>query len=625
MIINSIRAENLLRYSSLSIDLAEQGLIAVSGQNESGKSSIGETVCFALFGRTFSIPPEDIGRVVKWGEPQCAVTLVFSVEDKQYVLSRYLDRDGSHSAKLVASDNPQEPLARGIQGVSDALFKLLGFEYGEFVESFYLAQREITTPHPHSHAIKIMAGVAPLEKVIHTLRDEIRERQDLLSEIRTEWDSVDKDLQQLGIHDGYLPQLEDTHHQMSGQLDQVDQLIDGVNTGMDTCTANTEEIHRLDGDRRRTSLLRFVVVLAAVAMAGLWVLLGFAAGLPLAEQARAALAEYVPRWNESRVMWIAYLAAGLGLLWLLLWGRIAGLRRRIQGLREEIVQLADVLGEVRKVDIETVDESGAGDAEAIVTRLSGQEEQAVSHRPNQGEFELIRGALEAGEVNPELAAEYCDRELAWLGGVKDRLRAELGDLGAEIDEEKARVQEASNLADVLNGLTDKKEEVEEHIEDRKYGLELLDGAIAYSSNKFNRDVRTLAGRLLPMFTDGRYEHLQIDDDLGVKVFSSDKRDFMNLDEISSGTQRQIMLALRLALSKQLLSRTVKGGQFVFLDEPFAFFDEERTCLAMQALANVGDNISQVWIVAQDFPENCDVRFDTTINCQRGKDTLEVAG
>ena len=222
-----------------------------------------------------------------------------------------------------------------------------------------------------------------------------------------------------------------------------------------------------------------------------------------------------------------------------------------------------------------------------------------------------------------MASEYCERELSWLGHVAERLTAQIADLDEEIGEEQSRLQEALNLSEVLSGLTDKREDIERRIEDRRRGLELLAGAIAHLSNNFNRDVKELVGKMLPLFTDGRYEHLQIDSGLRVRVFSNDKRDFMDLEEISSGTQRQIMLALRLALSKKLLSRTVKGKQFAFLDEPFAFFDQERTRRALHALADLGDDISQVWIVAQDFPENCEVTFDTRIDCDRNSDTLVV--
>ena len=48
---------------------------------------------------------------------------------------------------------------------------MTGFDYEEFVESFYLAQRELTTPHPRSHALMAMAGRAPLARI----RGEVQE------------------------------------------------------------------------------------------------------------------------------------------------------------------------------------------------------------------------------------------------------------------------------------------------------------------------------------------------------------------------------------------------------------------------------------------------------------------
>ncbi|MCU7809809.1 MAG: ATPase, partial [Candidatus Thiodiazotropha sp. (ex Notomyrtea botanica)] len=134
-----------------------------------------------------------------------------------------------------------------------------------------------------------------------------------------------------------------------------------------------------------------------------------------------------------------------------------------------------------------------------------------------------------------------------------------------------------------------------------------------------RKLRGLVSKTLPLFTENRYEHLQIDDDLSVRAFSSEKRDFMDLDEISSGTQRQIMLAVRLALSQELVERTVKGNQFLFLDEPFAFFDEHRTRSALTVLPTLSEELNQIWIIGQAFSD--DLKFDRHIQCERNRDSI----
>ena len=75
--------------------MPKEGLIAVSGQNESGKSTIGEIVCFVLFGRTFSLQPDEIVKLIRWGEPRCAASLDFTIGDEQYTVSRFLDDNGT--------------------------------------------------------------------------------------------------------------------------------------------------------------------------------------------------------------------------------------------------------------------------------------------------------------------------------------------------------------------------------------------------------------------------------------------------------------------------------------------------------------------------------------------------
>ena len=117
---------------------------------------------------------------------------------------------------------------------------------------------------------------------------------------------------------------------------------------------------------------------------------------------------------------------------------------------------------------------------------------------------------------------------------------------------------------------------------------------------------------MPRLTEGRYGHLEVDEDLQVRVYSEDKRGYLGSDEISSGMQRQTLLALRFALADELVARFVKDRQFTFLDEPFAFFDGSRMRRALRLLPELSDNIVQIWVVAQRFPQ--DVPIALELNC-----------
>ena len=119
---------------------------------------------------------------------------------------------------------------------------------------------------------------------------------------------------------------------------------------------------------------------------------------------------------------------------------------------------------------------------------------------------------------------------------------------------------------------------------------------------------------LPLFTEKRYEHLEIDNDMTIRVFSNEKRGYLDLDEISIGTQRQIMLAVRLALSQELVSKRVKSHQFLILDEPFAFFDRERTINSLSVLPEVSENLPQIFVTSQVFLRGS--QFQRKITCKR---------
>jgi exonuclease SbcC len=200
-------------------------------------------------------------------------------------------------------------------------------------------------------------------------------------------------------------------------------------------------------------------------------------------------------------------------------------------------------------------------------------------------------------------------------------RRRLGQLDAVIDQEQERLDKFEQLQQIKTGLKQKIDDKQHRIEICAVADQLIQGATKEVSHRFNHKLRGLVSKTLPLFTENRYEHLQIDDDLSVRAFSSEKRDFMDLDEISSGTQRQIMLAVRLALSQELVNRVIQGSQFLFLDEPFAFFDEKRTRSTLTVLPTLSEELNQIWIVAQDFAD--DLNFHMHVRCDRESDSISL--
>ena len=622
MIIISIKAQNVLRYAELQLEnLPEKGIIAVSGLNESGKSSIGETVCFALFGRTFSLNSAELEKIIRWGEENCSVTLTFKVEAQEYSLYRYLDKNGNHSAWLSVVGHEDAPLARSPQEVDVATANILGYGFDEFIESFYLAQREITSPHPHSMAVKTMAGVGTLEQVSMDYEHDVTQQREMLEELQAENDSLQGELEELAFDEAYLLTLEDEKNNMEADLENTRALLVDLNATSDTYLANEGLIRKIDGKKGRARFWSLLSLLLALVTGGAWGLLAQKSELPQSVKLLELLNQAIPDWQDSYINTIGIAAVVFIVLFLFFWIRSAVHKSRGKALYGNSSQLATVMAKVQSVAeyeviADTSETSDDEDQEPVINLA------AAAMRYDIRKYAILLPKVESAKAAGSEVARYTEIEQQWLAEQITLREGNFSQMSEEVDEELARVHQVACLHEVESSLQNKSEEIFTRLAVREKAIELLAGASKHFSSKFNRDIRDLMSSTLPLFTQGRYEHLQVEPDLGVRVFSSDKRDFLDLEEISGGTQRQIMLALRLAMSQKLMGRAVKGRQFAFLDEPFAFFDEERTRHALLALDELSDALSQIWIVSQTFPDEHE--FAAEIKCSRDLESLSFS-
>ncbi len=93
--------------------------------------------------------------------------------------------------------------------------------------------------------------------------------------------------------------------------------------------------------------------------------------------------------------------------------------------------------------------------------------------------------------------------------------------------------------------------------------------------------REMSG-ILSVVTGGKYSDLKADDGLTLKLQPAESSEEVLPDQLSSGTIDQIYFALRLAAVKLIEKR--EETLPLFLDEPFAQYDEERTREALSLLA-----------------------------------------
>ncbi len=583
MIIQSITAENILKYQRLDLqNLPQCGLIAISGQNESGKSSIGETICFALFGRSFSIEQRDLGKLIHWGENRCSATISFALANgDSYTLTRSLDIDGNHAARLCRADAQDNPIAVGTDQVAKAMFELISFGYEEFIESFYLAQREITSPHPHSLTLKTIAGISTLERGAALIEQELQRDDAGIKQQQAELQTTMDELAAMDIDPELLDSLLAEQGKSNNDKREMSDLISNYDTAQDEYLNSYPRLIDLTAGRNRFSLWLTVIILLLVALFASWMMLLI--NPDLRDSWLSILAPYLP----DSIGWMILPVIPLALL-------IRGHNAKIKALRLTGTRLSTLINEII---------STPSMPEEISRQSGGLSQQTAGNS--------IDGAELVQQMQPALK---------YIHEMRDSYETRVQQLIEPILLERERRDQAATLEQRIQGLNSEIESRSKLNLSRGLAIELLAGASRHLSRRFNHVIREHVGMTLPLFTEGRYEHLQIDDDMSIRVFSNEKRGYLDLDEISSGTQRQIMLAVRLALSQELASRRVRSNQFLILDEPFAFFDQERTISSLAVLPELSEDLPQIFVTSQVFPQGS--AFQLEIACSRETKTLQ---
>lgn len=166
-------------------------------------------------------------------------------------------------------------------------------------------------------------------------------------------------------------------------------------------------------------------------------------------------------------------------------------------------------------------------------------------------------------------------------------------------------------------------EIRSRIDLRLMASNLLEETAGGLRGKVGPTLTGFVKSILPRLTADRYRDVRVENDLEIKVFSSDKNDFLSLHELSGGTNEALSLALRLAVSQTLVTSRSRQAQFVFLDEPFKMMDAQRTIETLRVLQGLSPDLRQFFIVQPEFSEEERRALDLVIGTSREADALVV--
>lgn len=622
MIINAITAENFRKYKRLDLrDIPEKGLITVSGSNESGKTSIADALSFALFGRTYLTDEQHAEKLIYWGAKSASVVLTFTEDQETYQLTRIINKDGSVNAQLF-SEKRGDMIAHTPEATERRLKSILGYGYPTFSDSFYLVQRELSTPKPDSDSIKDMVGISEYSRVSNAFQRDNERDHHALSELRPKYEATYHELKALNVDDAWLPELVEARETLETSQEMGGKLASRLQNASDAYTIN--RLQYSQAKRKYGGVKVFTDLLLALLIASLvvWGLMTFLPEKTEALTSPNAWFDYhaFQIWSAE---WMPLLSAALAILFFIgmVWSWAIE-DQQLQPLRQTANVFADNLMDGQSMvsaDLESL--LPARCAAYLDEKGQGAKTLTVSDDGNREKLNILSEEIKTYTAEHEAVASSVK---ALRIKLKDQVREidyRNTELNQEIDVEIARAAEAAQLQRTLEDYDQAIREHSTNINVQTTGIELLRRSAKELTEQFNQSVSKTSARILPFFTNQHYKNVKIDEQLNVAVFSEEKNDFMDFDEISSGTQRQIMLALRIAMSEELAKNNDNEQQFIILDEPFAFFDHQRTVATLEQLPTISDIISQVWVVSQEFPAG--TPEDKTIACVQGQDEFEA--
>lgn len=266
-----------------------------------------------------------------------------------------------------------------------------------------------------------------------------------------------------------------------------------------------------------------------------------------------------------------------------------------QNIQQEISQLDEKLGMLlRKWQVT--------DWDAFLERKEEQHHQLRSH-----ESERLTSELAKKEEESTLLQEWGNKVRTCLAREKEAWESERTNWQTELSRSEERLQEIREQIAKANGQMEAHEGVFvaqarseyedavmslEQLQVRREALKLARDMLQEALEEWNRDVSPAVNQHASMVMDkisaGVYREVRLDprEGFAVRVLEPARKQILEQEQCSTGTQDQLTFAQRLALLQHVSQQTEPLP--LFLDDHFVHYDQDRLERALMYLLELGE-------------------------------------
>jgi len=207
-----------------------QGRIGIFGGNETGKTTLLQSIEYSLYGlKRGAIAEEARENIVSWGKQQADLLIEFTCGDDWYRLTRRISADGRHRAKLVQLvDGEEDPRTEvtSITEIDRMVEQITGMDRDSFTKLVFIRQKDLDALRDLAKAkreelLNKVMGIDIFDTASERMRQDISSLQSQLKEKQAEFEAVKRNKDAYDEKARQRKELEDRNHELQREVDLV--------------------------------------------------------------------------------------------------------------------------------------------------------------------------------------------------------------------------------------------------------------------------------------------------------------------------------------------------------------------------------------------------------------------